>query len=378
MAATAAIGLFGVSLARAARSPLSMAASATWRVPNVLFNRVVRAGPRLVGVGEHGIAVWSDDHGVSWHQARVPVSVTLTSVFFVTESLGWATGHGGVILNTEDGGKIWQRQLDGGQFAQAALKRAQDLSSGDGEAQQNLRDAERLVEDGADKPFLALYFLDARHGMAVGAYGIAARTSDGGRNWTPCLEILDNPDGMHLYAIARAADCWVVAGEQGFLAQSHSRTGSFRRIDTPGGGSFFTLANVRPNSVLAAGLLGNASWLDVDSRQLTPCDLPDKATVLSATVLQSSLIVLVEAGGGLLVSKDRGQSFSWSEAARTGPMTSIVETPNGSLVAAGPAGMRLLSMDEVVLSGQGPDARCAADSIELQVCSGQSRVGDKS
>ena len=47
-----------------------------------------KAGRRLVCVGERGLVIYSDDGGATWQQADVPVSVTLTAVQFVTESLG--------------------------------------------------------------------------------------------------------------------------------------------------------------------------------------------------------------------------------------------------------------------------------------------------
>lgn len=347
LAATVAVSLFGATFARAAPDPLSTASSITSRIPNVLLNRVVRAGARLVAVGERGIVVWSQDNGVSWQQARVPVSVTLTNVFFATDTLGWASGHGGVLLNTQDGGETWQRQLDGRVFAESALRRAQGTGSPEEPSPRQLSYAERLVGDGPDKPFLAIHFTDALHGMAVGAYGIAARTVDGGREWIPCLEMFDNPNGMHLYALTYIAGAWVVAGEQGYLARSHGSSGPFTRLDVPGSGSFFTLANIQPNGVLAAGLLGNACLLKTDMEQLSPCVLPGKVTVLSAVVLRGGLVALVEAGGNLLVSKDRGQTFVWSAIASKGPITSIVEAADGSIVAAGPNGLRRLSMDQL-------------------------------
>ncbi len=56
------------------------------------------------GGGERGIVLLSDDAGVSWRQAKVPVSVSLTAVQFVDAEQGWAVGHLGVVLHTQDGG----------------------------------------------------------------------------------------------------------------------------------------------------------------------------------------------------------------------------------------------------------------------------------
>jgi len=69
-----------------------------------------RAGSRSVAVGDHGTVILSDD-GKTWRQAKdVPTSVLLTSVCFVDDKQGWAVGHWGEILHTEDGGETWKLQ----------------------------------------------------------------------------------------------------------------------------------------------------------------------------------------------------------------------------------------------------------------------------
>src|SRR5258708_650201 len=52
---------------------LNRPALMTTRVRDAFMVAVARAGRRLVAVGEHGIIVWSDNNGISWHQAKVPV-----------------------------------------------------------------------------------------------------------------------------------------------------------------------------------------------------------------------------------------------------------------------------------------------------------------
>src|SRR5690554_634705 len=61
--------------------------------PSNLLNDAVRAGDRIVAVGERGHIIYSDDGGKSWEQGSVPVSVTLTAVDFGTETHGWAVGR---------------------------------------------------------------------------------------------------------------------------------------------------------------------------------------------------------------------------------------------------------------------------------------------
>src|SRR5438105_15907171 len=86
--------------AEAMPGPLSQPAGMTPRAARGLLTRVVRAGDRLVAMGERGLVVLSDDGGRQWRQARVPVSVTLTSASFVDARNGWTAGHSRVGLNT--------------------------------------------------------------------------------------------------------------------------------------------------------------------------------------------------------------------------------------------------------------------------------------
>src|SRR5437868_2175092 len=64
---------------------------------------IERAGNRVVAVGLRGHIVYSDDSGATWRQALVPVSVDLLGVSFPSPKVGWAVGHGGVVLATRDG-----------------------------------------------------------------------------------------------------------------------------------------------------------------------------------------------------------------------------------------------------------------------------------
>src|SRR5215469_14097420 len=78
---------------------------------STLILGVAHAGPRLVAVGARGMVLLSDDDGTSWRQAKtVPVRSTLTAVSFIDSKSGWAVGHDGAILATNDGGETWTLQ----------------------------------------------------------------------------------------------------------------------------------------------------------------------------------------------------------------------------------------------------------------------------
>lgn len=253
---------------------------------------IAQAHDRLVVVGERGIVLVSDDNAESWRQVPAPVSVTLTAVRFADDKHGYAVGHSGTVLATGDGGETWIRVLDGNQSAKISLAAAQ--ASGDAAA---VREAEWLVADGPDKPLLDLLVLDTQHVIVVGAYGMAYSTTDGGQSWISWADRLNNPAGMHLYAIRRHGKHILVSGEQGLVRLSHDHGETFTDIKTPYDGSFFTAELASANEIIVAGLRGNllrsrdagASW-----EQITA---PDHASITdSAWGADGSLMLVNQAG----------------------------------------------------------------------------------
>ena len=119
------------------------------KASQTLLTDIVNHGQGLVAVGKYGNILTSKD-AIDWQQAQVPVNVLLTSVFFIDDQLGWATGHDATILHTQDGGLTWQLQN---------------------------------FQPEVDKPLLDILFFDNKNGIAIGAYGLFYRTTDAGQTW---------------------------------------------------------------------------------------------------------------------------------------------------------------------------------------------------
>ena len=146
-----------------------------------MLQGVTKAGSRLVAVGQRGHVVYSADNGASWKQASVPVSSDLTAVFFVDDKQGWAVGHDGVVLHTVDAGEKWSLQLSGravNDLLLASMERKVAADPASEETKKLLAEAQRYKEQGADKPFLDVWFADAQNGYVVGAYNLIFRTRD--------------------------------------------------------------------------------------------------------------------------------------------------------------------------------------------------------
>ena len=303
---------------------------------------IVRAGKRLVAVGERGTVLLSDDDGRSWRQARqVPVGVSLTRVAFPSAKSGWVVGHAGVVLASDDGGETWSRRLDGYTAAAAALKAAQDaLARRESAAnRQALWEAERLVADGPDKPFLDLHFTTPQRGFVVGAYGIIFRTEDGGKSWQAWMSHLENPKGYHLNAIAAVEGVLYIAGEHGLVLRSTDGGEHFSTLKLPYEGSFF-IAAPYGRKIVVGGLRGNAFVSEDQGKSWKPLDVAMPVSLAHVAPLS---------GGGLLVINQAGQALRGSgEGVRPlrmpplPPLTAAVEAADGAIVAATYRGPRRL------------------------------------
>ncbi|MDB5975017.1 MAG: hypothetical protein JWR07_1777 [Nevskia sp.] len=310
---------------------------------------VARAGNRLVAVGERGIVLVSDDSGINWKQSPVPTSVSLVKLAFATSDLGWAVGHFGTVLHTQDGGKTWERQLGGVQAAKLALQYFEDLSQkGGGDPQalaKQVADAKQLVDDGPDKPFLDVFFDTPQHGFIVGAYNLIFSTSDGGKSWVPWQDHVDNPRGLHLYAIHQIGTDWYIAGEQGLLLKSVDGGQSFRALKSPYDGSFFGVTPGSASDVLAFGLRGNVFRSTDNGQTWTPA-----RTTISPTWNAGSLLNGAVYLGGQDGQLDRlgreGDVDHLVKTASAAPITGIAAAPDGALVLSRMGGMDRIPLNQ--------------------------------
>lgn len=297
-----------------------------------------QAGPRIVAVGERGIVVLSDDAGKTWMQAGTPTSVTLTAVRFADATHGWAAGHGGVLLATQDAGKTWVRQLDGRQIAQIVLDAAR--ASGDTVAVQN---AERLQADGPDKPLLDLLVIDDQHLLAVGAYGIALGSDDGGRTWTSWMSRMPNPKGLHIYTARLRGKTLLLAGEQGLLMQSIDAGASFRRIEVPYKGSFFTAELPADQAIVLAGLRGTVLRSRDGGAKWTPLTSPMPVSITGSALTSDGRLLAVNQAGFVMALQD--DSLHPINASPLPPLNGLLVQSGGAVLTLTLQGARALSTE---------------------------------
>lgn len=294
---------------------------------------------KLVVVGERGHILISADQGKTWQQKPVPTAQMLNGVFFVDTNNGWAVGHDGNIVASNDGGETWVLQRDGLQAqklknenafkeAKAKLKRYQRLaergaeSDGEGnEVAQSIDDAEYDVKRAQEAmhettiapPLMDVWFADKNNGFAVGAFGTLLATKDGGETWLDESEkIADSIDGYHLNSVAGdKKGLVVIVGEGGYLAVSHDVGATWQAQDPITESSLFGVAINSDSSLIVATGLRGTTLRSTDGGKTFAEITVDVGYSLANASVQGQQVLLVGAGGTLALSDDAGEHFSY-------------------------------------------------------------------
>ena len=197
-----------------------------------LITSMEKVGDRIYAVGVHGIIIFSDDNGDTWTQAEyVPYQNTITDISCSSENMCWATGHDATILHSSDGGINWVKQYDDYDF---------------------------------DAPLLSIHMYDDKEGLAIGAFALSLRTSNGGESWDYLF--LDDDDYQpHLNYVYGDNQAWrksakdegYAVGEIGKYYISDDRGLNWLVVDTGYIGSYWSGVKVDEGQSLLFGMSGN-------------------------------------------------------------------------------------------------------------------------
>lgn len=303
------------------------------------------AGKRLVAVGQRGHILYSDDNGGSWTQAKVPVSSDLVALSFPTDDEGWAVGHDGVILHTVDGGRSWEKQLDGRSAAPLLERHYADLAArgalGNAEAAAaTLDEVRRLAAQGAENPLLDVWFADARNGFVVGAFNLIYRTRDGGKRWEPWFQRTENPNRLHLHALQKSGDSLFIVGEQGLLLKLDAAGERFVALEGAYRGSYFgAIASAR--GLIAFGLRGNALRSDDGGKSWQRIETGWQEGVTAAARCRDGRVILASQSGRLLAGDAQGENFRPLPLEQPMPAAALLCLGDRSLAIGGIRGVRV-------------------------------------
>ena len=264
---------------------------------------VTAVGNRLVAVGERGHILLSDDSGATWTQAKVPTRSMFNAVTSVEGGLIWAVGHDAIIVHSADRGKTWTRQYY-----------APDEYS----------------------PLLDVWFENARHGLAVGAYGMFLETEDGGKTWN--RRDVDEEE-RHWNAIAESPDGTLFVGaEFGVVFRSRDKGKNWDVLATPYEGTFFGTLALSDGAVLIFGLRGNVYRTTDGGESWSHIKTDSTASLLSGLQCKDGTVVIVGLSGTILVSRDSGLTFTSANRPDRLGIGSVIEVDSKVLLLFGEKG----------------------------------------
>ncbi|MDM7857381.1 WD40/YVTN/BNR-like repeat-containing protein [Thiopseudomonas acetoxidans] len=275
-----------------------------------------------------------------------------------------AVGDRGYILYSDDEGKTWQQAKVPTQQLLTAVyfvdakhgwavgHDALILHSNDG----GLNWTQQYQDLALEAPLLDIWFADEYKGFAVGAYGTLLHTQDGGQHWDSIGDALENENGYHLNAITAVKGAGVfIVGEMGVMYRSLDMGENWETVTSPYQGSLFGVqATAQENTLLVYGLRGHVfrstdfgdSWQRINLRTANGVfefGLADSSLLVDGSVL------IVGHGGSVLRSTDAGQSFSIVNRADRLSLAGVTATQNGNLILIGQHGIHLASPSGVAL-----------------------------
>jgi photosystem II stability/assembly factor-like uncharacterized protein len=279
---------------------LSAAATAdsSYLAPLVKESRLldIAVAENIYIVGERGhILTGTNQDNLA--QVSVPTKTTLTGIA-LAGSKAWAVGHDASILHSSDGGSSWKIQLTMPEL---------------------------------DRPFLDVLFMDENNGVAVGAYGLFYRTTDGGLTWQKELHAsvlpqddIDYLDSIkddlafyeeeltfilpHFNRLSYSNGKLYMAGEAGMLAVSDDFGQNWKRYDIAYRGSFFDFQESTNGQLIAVGLRGNifvSPSDDIRWKKLQTC----VTTSLNSIVKSNKDKLYITGNNGVLLSLDETKTM---------------------------------------------------------------------
>jgi photosystem II stability/assembly factor-like uncharacterized protein len=187
----------------------------------------------------------------------------------------------------------------------------------------------------ADQPLFSVYFKNAHEGWAVGLWSIVLHTTDGGASWQT-VKVPPPPGAKqadrNLYSIFAARDGRMfIASERG-LVLSTADGMSWQYIDTGYRGSLWAGVVLSDGTVLVGGLRGTLLRSDASLKAWQTLKSGTSSSITGLVQLGDRRIVASALEGVVAISADDGATFRVSRSIDRMPYTGVVANANGQPV----------------------------------------------
>lgn len=309
---------------------------------------VATAGHRLVAGGRGGVLILSDDNGISWRQVPLPVSSTITDLRFADDHVGWAVGHDGLVLRTDDAGAHWAVVYDGVQAAQAVLQAARLGNLSDAARREAVAAAQSLLRHDPGRPFQLIQLSGADTVRLIGAAAMSVESTDGGQSWQPWSAAIDNPGRLQAYGLAEHGGIVLVVGAQGLLLAGRPENG-LKALKPPYDGSLFGALDGGSQGFVIFGQHGHAYASGELAPDWTPSrdivwhriDDPSPTTLTAGLLRHDGSVLLADASGATwrLQGKPDDATLVPAPAQAPFPILAMAEASDHGLILVGQGGV---------------------------------------
>lgn len=278
--------------------------------PRSLLLDAVSDGQGLVAVGERGHVLLSDDSGSTWEQVPVPTRSLLTALTSAEAGNLWAVGHDAAIIHSHDGGKTWSLQF----FAPEGQTPLFDVwfeNKNHGiavgayglflETQNGGKTWEKRSVDDEERHWYAITQGPDGTLYVAAEFGVVFRSRDKGKTW----EVLQTPyEGTFFGDLALRDGTLLIFGLRGNVYRSTDNGKTWQHIQT---GTYASLMNglqLKNGTVVIAGLSGTLLLSRDDGKSFRLINRPDRLGISA----------MLETGPGkLLLFGEEGVKHGLSE-----------------------------------------------------------------
>ncbi len=275
----------------------------TFDFRDVFYDIAFLSSNSAVIVGARGrVLVSHPKYPNLWSPRDSGTEELLTCVSFVDQSRGWAAGHGGVIIHTEDGGSTWRVQRE---------------------------------PSPENQPLFDIQFPTPRVGYACGAYDTFLKSTDGGETWTRSAP---GRDYIYNNLAFRDEERGYLVGEFGTVLKTADGGESWERLELDGfRGSLFGITLLPGQALLVYGIAGRIFRSEDGGRRWTEVSAGQDKSLFRGAVYGES-VVLVGASGTRLVSTDAGKTFVLRLDEECTSYAGVCARPGGGFVCVGERG----------------------------------------
>lgn len=184
-----------------------------------------------------------------------------------------------------------------------------------------------------DRPLFAVHFFDASNGVAAGLWSLILTTDDGGKTWVE--RKLSAPAGAskadaNLLALFTDSKGRVyAAAERGLVLRSEDRGQSWQYLPTGYKGSFWSGTALADGTLVVGGQRGTVYRSADDGRTWEKVELDSKSSV-TGVVAGDGELLLVGLDGLRAISKDAGRHFAVSVRPDRISLTAALRGTHGS------------------------------------------------